>query len=101
MISLSIMQLSGAMNNDLFLCLGAVSRFSHGFFLCIAHAACTQVASGERARIPVCRSKRLAFTSSFCAEAAHDDEGEKSHSAHGQCDERIKPEGVFDAPRVG
>ena len=101
MISLYIMQLSGAMSNDLFLCLGAVSRFRHGFFLCIAHAACTQVASGERARISVCRLKQLAFTSSFCAEVAHDDEGEKSHSAHGQCDECIKPEGALDAPRVG
>ena len=47
------------------------------------------------------RSKRLAFTGSFCAEVAHYYEGEKGHAAHGQCDERIKPEGVLDAPRVG
>ena len=70
-------------------------------FFCIAHAACTQVASGKRTRISVCRSKRLAFTGSFCSEVAHDYEGEKGHAAHGQCDKRIKPEGVLDAPRVG
>ncbi len=29
------------------------------------------------------RSKRLAFTGSFCAEVAHDYEGEKGHAAHG------------------
>ena len=101
MISFSIMQLPWMMSNDLLLCLGAFDWFNHGFFLCIAHAACTQVASGKRTRISVCRSKQLAFTGSFCAEVAHDYEGEKGHAAHGQCDKRIKPEGVLDAPRVG
>ena len=101
MISFSIMQLPEMLSSDLFLCLGAFDRFNHGFFPCIAHAACTQVASGKRTHISVYRSKRLAFTGSFCAEVAHDYEGEKGHAAHGQCDERIKPEGVLDAPRVG